>query len=179
MAWVNPTSRSTSDLITAAIWNQDVVVNPQYLHDNVNLVQYGCRSSNTVLQVISTGTWTAITFDTDRWDVGGLHNVSSNTHRFVSVGAGKYLFWANIGWETGSTGFRGMRLIDNSATEHARVMINAGSASQNVVLSLSTMVIIAATEWMSVELFHTQGADLDTLKGSNFSPEASLVKIMT
>jgi hypothetical protein len=28
MAWSTPTSRSTGDLITAAIWNQDVVNNP-------------------------------------------------------------------------------------------------------------------------------------------------------
>ena len=28
MAWVTPTSRSTGDLMTAAIWNQDVVNNP-------------------------------------------------------------------------------------------------------------------------------------------------------
>ena len=28
MAWVTPSSRSTGDLITAAIWNQDVVANP-------------------------------------------------------------------------------------------------------------------------------------------------------
>ena len=28
MAWVTPSSRSTGDLMTAAIWNQDVVANP-------------------------------------------------------------------------------------------------------------------------------------------------------
>lgn len=28
MAWVSPTTRSTGDLVTAAIWNQDVVNNP-------------------------------------------------------------------------------------------------------------------------------------------------------
>ncbi len=28
MAWSSPTTRATSDLITAAIWNQDVVNNP-------------------------------------------------------------------------------------------------------------------------------------------------------
>ncbi len=179
MAWVNPTSRSTSDLITAAIWNQDVVVNPQYLHDNVNLVQYGVRSSNTVLQVITTATWTPITFDADRWDVGSLHDVSSNTHRFVSVGAGKYLFWANIGWEASSTGFRGVRLVDNVGTEHARVMMDAGSAAQNIVQSVSTIVLMAASDWMAVEVFHTKGSDLDTLKLANVTPEASLVKLMT
>lgn len=33
MTWTDPTTRSTGDLITAAIWNQDVVDNLQYLHD--------------------------------------------------------------------------------------------------------------------------------------------------
>lgn len=28
MAWVTPSTRTTGDLITAAIWNQDVVANP-------------------------------------------------------------------------------------------------------------------------------------------------------
>ena len=28
MAWSNPTTRATGDMITAAIWNQDVVSNP-------------------------------------------------------------------------------------------------------------------------------------------------------
>jgi hypothetical protein len=33
MTWTDPTTRSTGDLITAAIWNQDVVDNLDYLHD--------------------------------------------------------------------------------------------------------------------------------------------------
>jgi hypothetical protein len=33
MTWTDPTTRSTGDLITAAIWNQDVVDNLEYLHD--------------------------------------------------------------------------------------------------------------------------------------------------
>jgi len=35
MTWSDPSTRSTGDLITAAIWNQDVVDNGQYLHDRV------------------------------------------------------------------------------------------------------------------------------------------------
>ena len=31
MAWVSPTTRATGDMITAAIWNQDVVSNPTAL----------------------------------------------------------------------------------------------------------------------------------------------------
>ncbi len=33
MPWTTPTNRSTGDLITAAIWNQDVVDNSKFLHD--------------------------------------------------------------------------------------------------------------------------------------------------
>ena len=38
MAWSTPSTRSTSDLITAAIWNQDVVNNPVALGEGAILV---------------------------------------------------------------------------------------------------------------------------------------------
>jgi hypothetical protein len=41
MSWEAPSARQTGDLITAAIWNQDVVGNVAYLHNN--LAQHGLR----------------------------------------------------------------------------------------------------------------------------------------
>lgn len=38
MAWVTPSTRTTGDLITAAIWNQDVVANPQSLYDSLRAI---------------------------------------------------------------------------------------------------------------------------------------------
>lgn len=38
MAWVTPSNRSQGELITAAIWNQDVVANAQYLYDNLGIL---------------------------------------------------------------------------------------------------------------------------------------------
>ncbi len=35
MPWTNPTTRSTGDLITAAIWNTDLVDNLRFVHDRV------------------------------------------------------------------------------------------------------------------------------------------------
>jgi hypothetical protein len=54
MTWTEPTSRSTGDLITAAIWNQDVVGNTQYLHDRV--VRQWLMPYNP-LSVVSDGDW--------------------------------------------------------------------------------------------------------------------------
>lgn len=38
MAWTAPTTRSTGDLITATIWNTDLVDNLQYLHDRAETI---------------------------------------------------------------------------------------------------------------------------------------------
>lgn|SRR3990167_7701130 len=41
MAWITPTTRSAGALITAVIWNQDIVNNPVYLKTFVDVVQAG------------------------------------------------------------------------------------------------------------------------------------------
>lgn len=38
MAWTTPTTRATGDLITAAIWNTDVVNNLQFVHDRYGVI---------------------------------------------------------------------------------------------------------------------------------------------
>jgi hypothetical protein len=38
MGWVNPTSRNQGDTISPAIWNQDAVDNPQFLYDNLGIL---------------------------------------------------------------------------------------------------------------------------------------------
>ena len=38
MAWVTPSNRATGDLVTAAIWNQDVVANPAYLKGQAGVI---------------------------------------------------------------------------------------------------------------------------------------------
>lgn len=40
MAWVTPSTRSTGTLITAAIWNADVVANPQYLKGQAGAIDF-------------------------------------------------------------------------------------------------------------------------------------------
>lgn len=46
MTWVDPAARQTGDLITAAIWNQDVVENTQHLKDGQIRVVTGSYTGN-------------------------------------------------------------------------------------------------------------------------------------
>lgn len=47
MAWVTPSTRATGDLITSAIWNADVVANPQYLKGQAGTVALEATLSTT------------------------------------------------------------------------------------------------------------------------------------
>ncbi len=42
MAWTQPTERQTGDVITAAIWNQEVKDNTQHLHDRIEEMWVPC-----------------------------------------------------------------------------------------------------------------------------------------
>lgn len=60
MAWDAPASVTTGDLITAATWNQDVVDNVQYLHDNrwLNISLFnGTNSAQDYVQSYGSSSW--------------------------------------------------------------------------------------------------------------------------
>jgi hypothetical protein len=56
-------------------------------------------------QVIGTGSWTAITYDTDLRDPYAMHDTSSNTSRFTVPWTGKYLCIAQYTWAATTVGF--------------------------------------------------------------------------
>jgi hypothetical protein len=179
MGWVNARTWTTGEVVTAAQLNQDVRDNPQYLKDNTNNPQFGCRVSNTVAQTIGTGSWIYITFDADRWDVGGCHDTDTNTHRLVAPGTGKYLVTANLAFEPNATGFRGIEIVDDGGIVEARVLERSDDASQQLILTVSAIVLLSAASWVAIRAFQSSGGDLDVQKNTNWSPEAGLVKVMT
>ena len=71
MAWTDPTTRSPGDLITATIWNEDVVDNLDFLHDRV--VQIFCPPLNPSVWVLTGDVMTA--------QMGALPSLSSLDRR--------------------------------------------------------------------------------------------------
>ncbi len=89
MAWSSPSTRTTGDLITAAIWNQDVVSNPLSLYGAA--VGYVCihdqKAQNTAGGTFTSGAWQTRTLNTEQADSQGLASLSSNQ---VTLAAGTY-----------------------------------------------------------------------------------------
>ncbi len=91
---------------------------------------YCCRVYNSGDISVPATTWTTLTFDTDRFDVDGMHSTSSNTERITipSGGDGIYLFGCNLHFQ-----YTGAGTYDGSF---------------EVIITLSTGAIFAKTGWV-------------------------------
>lgn len=80
---------------TSRLWSQS-------LHPWRN----GALVTNSANQLIATATLTAITFDTEVYDLTGLHSTSVNTDRITITTPGYYAAWAGVFWAANTTGRR-------------------------------------------------------------------------
>lgn len=85
MAYSAPSTRTSGEFITAAIWNQDVVNNVTFLANPP-----ACRVTNSTTQNCNDATDTLLTFDTETFDTDSMHSTSVNTSRITMTTAGLY-----------------------------------------------------------------------------------------
>lgn len=85
MAWVTPSTKILGDLITAAIWNQDIVANTLALHS-----RSCCIATDANNQTVGSGTFTTISFDTNVIDTDSYHVIATNANRFYVPFTGVY-----------------------------------------------------------------------------------------
>jgi len=162
MAWVAPSSRSLGDLITAAIWNQDVVTNPQALYDrSAPLSMCVCTDANN--QTAAQAVKTAITFDTEVYDTDDYHSTVSNTSRFTAPVTGLYAVHARA-LANGSVGEPELKVDGGSFSP---MVTSAEQNNADDVAIISAHVYLTATQYVE---FCIDGAGADrTINPSFFS----------
>lgn len=145
-----------------------------YVRDNAHA--QNCRANNSGAISVSNASWTLITFDSERFDVDGMHNTSSNTGRFVAQRTGRYWFGCCIRWASDSSGYRGLQARLNSAgsgsggTELAQVSqppVNGTYTQQ----SLTSYYTLTAGDYVEFFGFQSSGGALNIEASSNTSPE--------
>ena len=176
---VEETAPASTDLL-------EVVVDPSGSPDNkkatignvvlAGMVNIGARAYNSGNVTIGTASWTALTFDSERWDTDTIHSTVANTGRLTATTAGMYLISATITWTANATGNRGIRLMLNGATQIATLRfttIDGANANQTV----TTVYQLSATEYVTVEVYQDSGGDLAVVAAGNNSPEFMMQKI--
>lgn len=110
-------------------------------------------------QTLTTATYAAVTFNTEDYDVGGLHSTVTNTSRLTIVRAGYYRFTAALVWASNATGIRKAYMLKNGTTTLVNISGTAVSGSAHSE-QLSATVYMAVNDYAEVFAYQSSGGNL-------------------
>lgn len=169
MAWTTPKTWAVADVLSAADLNA-------YVRDNVKWLgtdKPHCRVRNSAnISHTSSGSYQALTFDSERVDVGAMHNTVSNTGRLTvpTGGDGFYAIGGQIEFASNATGRRGIQIRLNGSTVIAREETGNLGANDHAV-TVATVYQLAAADYVELMGYQASGGALNMLATSAYSPE--------
>ena len=134
----------------------------------------GCQAYLSSNQSLNNTTETAIVFDSESWDDDTYHSTSSNQSRLTATTTGVYIVYANVQFDTDSTGDRYIRFLKGGATEMARVSIHAAGGSLTTNLFLAAVMELTATNYVECYAYQASGGALN-VSGGEFTTNFGLI----
>ena len=120
---------------------------------------------------------------TEVYDVGAIHDGSTNTDRFTIGGTGYYQISIQQEWAADSAGYREMAvtLRDVSASSNNVILrdrVLASSAQTTAVSGSSTTIYVDdATDYLTVQLYQNSGAALNALGNNDDSTFITITRV--
>lgn len=124
---------------------------------------------------IPNAAWTALTFNSERWDADGYHSTLANTSRLtVPTGyAGWHVMSGNIHWDGAPP------------TGYVAIMLNNGAFIAVTELTNTTMIIcsipaiyyLSDADFVELYVYQNSGAPKNILVSGNYSPEFRAVRV--
>lgn len=131
----------------------------------VNLTTFPmCLVTNTTSQSIASGEGspTAITWDTEVFDVGTSHSTVSNTSRFTATQAGLYVLIACVSLGASGAGTFRQAKIRKNGSDTKWVVRPFFDASKASLWLIAAVEVLALNDYLEVFLEHDAGISLDT-----------------
>lgn len=127
--------------------------------------------TNSAAQTLTTSSFDPLTFNTERWDNGGLHESVTNPTRITipAGGGGVYEIAGGVAFAANATGLRGLTVKLNGATIIA-VDFRATYGGE-VYLSIATQYLLVAGDYIQLEAYQSSGGNLNTVVAAAYSPE--------
>jgi hypothetical protein len=122
-----------------------------------------CSLENSAAQSVNNDTETALTFDTEEFDVGALHDTGSNTSR-ITIPAGQgglYLVIGAASFAADGDGLRQLFFAVNGAEVGFRHQDDTPSATNASRLVNTMLLNLAAADYVELFVRHTAGAALN------------------
>lgn len=119
----------------------------------------GARVTRDANQTIPNAVETALTFNVENFDVGGLANLGADNDRLTIQTAGKYLIGAQIVWAANAVGFRGLYLYQDA--NRVDTDEDAPPAGYSFRQRVITEMELAAGSVIKAQVYQDSGGDLD------------------
>jgi hypothetical protein len=147
---------------------------------DMNLIRDNFRATNSYPaasvthsdhQVIPLSAWTAVAFDTERYDTDAIHDNATNNSRLTCKTAGKYEIGGRGRFDLNNVGWRHLLLKLNGATDLDRdVKPNHGGVVFEP-LKVGATCQLAVNDYVQLFVFQDTGAGLGFMKADAESPE--------
>lgn len=175
MAYTAPTTRSTSDLITASIWNTDLVNNISYLANPPT-----CRVYHNANVSIADSVYAAVAFNSERHKtIAGMHSTVTNNTRITLTDAGVYVVTFCVGYAAAADYISGRASIRlNGTTEIAEQWAGTQTdANDNYYVSVTTIYKFAANDYIEAMAWQNNSANAarNIMSTGNKTPEFAVM----
>lgn len=124
----------------------------------------------------TSGSWQALTFNSERYDNDSIHSTSSDTGKLVCRSPGVYAISGHVFFDSNATGVRGVEIRVGSTTI-AQQLQTATSASFWPSFSIATQYKLAVDDYVELRAYQSSGNALNVLAYGNTSPEFAMTKI--
>jgi hypothetical protein len=133
------------------------------------------RAFNSADEAIPSGAFTSVTLNSERFDATAMHRTDIDTSRITIATAGIYLVTGDVTWLTNATGARELNVRKNGTAIVARAVQPADVGGNTSDQSLTTLVQLAAGDYVELVVRQNAGAPVSIATASEFSPEFSAV----
>lgn len=159
MAWTTPETAVAGQVLTAAYLNTNVRDNTSFLF-SPPMVKASRLTTQSIANVTDTfATWTTQDIDTDNMFAPTSDTITINT-------TGVYLCQAQVVFASNGTGNRFVHIVKNddatpSFTLNIATGFLPGNATNNLIVSCSTIAALTATDTLKVIVFQGSGGALN------------------
>lgn len=128
------------------------------------------------ISIVTSGTPQFLTFDSERFDNGGLHSTSVNTGRLTAPITGLYMIGGGVEFAVSGIGSRQLALRVNGttfiATENQSAV--AGDVTE---MDIATPYRMTAGDYVELRAFQNSGGALNVTAAANYSPEFWMYRV--
>ena len=153
--------------------NKNILANTPAVNNTIDDIVSGpdqprAKAYKAADQTLTTATATALVFDTEEYDVGAVHDTSTNNTRFTvpANAGGLWLALCSVEFVANTNGTRQLRIQEGGTTNRAQVSsVNVSGVNSLHRLFVSVPIELAAAEYMECEAEQDAGGDLAAVAG--------------